>query len=55
MINVKVTFKYGAKGQKPNVGTSGVFQVEAKTESAVMAAIRKRYPTYCDIIIVKME
>lgn len=55
MINAKVNFKYGLKGQKPTVGSNQVFQVLAKTESAVIAAIRKRFPTYGDIIIVKIE
>lgn len=55
MINAKVTFKYGSKGQRPSVGSTQVFQVLAKTESAVMDAIRKRFPTYGDIIIVKIE
>ena len=55
MVNAKVTFKYGSKGQRPNLGSSGVFQFEAKTESAVMVAIRKRLHTYSDIIIVKIE
>ena len=55
MVNAKVTFKYGMKGTKPSVGSIGVFQVLAKTESAVMVAIRNRYPTYGEIIIVKIE
>lgn len=55
MINAKVTFKYGMKGQKPSVGSTQAFQVLAKTESAVMVAIRKKFPTYGDIIIVKIE
>lgn len=55
MVNAKVTFKYGLKGQKPSVGSTQTFQVDAKTESAVMVAIRKRFPTYGDIIIVKIE
>lgn len=55
MINAKVYFKYGLKGQRPSVGSNQVFQVLAKTESAVMEAIRKRFPTYGDIIIIKIE
>lgn len=55
MVNAKVSFKYGPKGQKPTVGSNQVFQVLTKTESAVMAAIRKRFPTYGDIIILKIE
>ena len=47
--------EYGSKGQRPSVGSTQVFQVGGKTESAVMAAIHKRYPTYGDIIIVKIE
>ena len=54
-MNVKVTFKYGGKGQKPSVTTIQVFPLQAKTESAVMAAIRKRFPTYGEVIILKIE
>ena len=54
-MSVKVTFKYGSKGQKPSVTTTQVFPLQAKTESAVMEAIRKRYPTYGDITILKIE
>ncbi len=53
MINAKVTFKYGKPG---NTATSltGI-PVPAKTESAVMAALKKRYPTYQNIVILKIE
>ena len=41
MITVRVSYKYGAKGQKPT-GTraSETIQAESKTESAVLAALR---------------
>jgi hypothetical protein len=55
ILNVKVTFKYGSKGKTPTVATTQVFPLQAKTESAVMAAIRKRYPTYGEISILKIE
>lgn len=53
MITVRVTYKYGAKGQKPT-GTrpSASIQAEAKTESAVLAALRRMHPTYWEIIIL---
>jgi hypothetical protein len=56
MITLRVTYKYGAKGQKPT-GTrpSESIQAEAKTESAVLAALRQRYPTYGEIVILKIE
>lgn len=56
MFTVRVTYKYGPKGQKPN-GTrpSESIQVEAKTESAVLAALRRMHPTYGEIIILKIE
>lgn len=53
MINAKVTFKYGPKGV--TVTANSVLPVEAKTESSVMAAIRKRYPTYANVIILKIQ
>ena len=53
MVNVKVTFKHGSKTSTTT--TYAVLPVDAKTESAVMAALRKRYPTYNNVIIVKME
>lgn len=56
MITVRVTYKYGAKGQKPTVTRpSESIQAEAKTESAVLAALRRMHPTYGEIIILKIE
>ncbi len=56
MITVRVAYKYGAKGQKPNsTRPSESIQAEGKTESAVLAALRKRYPTYGEIIILKIQ
>jgi hypothetical protein len=56
MINVRVTYKYGAKGQKPSATRpSEGLMVEAKTESAVLAALRRKHPTYEEIIILKIE
>jgi hypothetical protein len=56
MITVRVTYKYGAKGQKPN-GTrpSESIQAEGKTESAVLAALRRRYPNFGEIVILKID
>lgn len=46
MIAVIVKYKYGAKGQKPFVTIqSESIQAEAKTESAVMAALKKKWPS----------
>jgi len=44
MVHIKVKYKYGSKGQKPTVGTQESIQVAGKTESAVMAALRKNGP-----------
>lgn len=56
MITVCVSYKYGAKGQKPTgARPSESIQAEAKTESAVLAALRRMHPTYGDIIILKIE
>lgn len=53
MINAKVSFKYGPKGSVATANT--MLPVEAKTESAVMAAIRKRYPSYANVVILKIQ
>lgn len=55
MVNVKVRFKYGAKGQRPSVTTSTSIACEAKTESAVMTALRRKYPNYGEIIILEIS
>jgi hypothetical protein len=52
MINVKVTFRHGSQS---STTTQAGLQVVGKTESAVVAAIRKRYPTFNNIILVKVE
>lgn len=54
MIQVLVKFRYGNKGSKPNVGSQTSLQVEARTESAVMAALRKRYPDK-ELIILEIK
>ncbi len=54
MVNVKVRYMYGTNGKKPSVGTSDSISAEAKTESAVMAALKKKYPGR-EIIILKIE
>jgi hypothetical protein len=55
-MNVKVTFKYGGKGQtKATVTTTQVLPLAGKTESLVMEALRKRNPSYDVIVIVKIE
>ena len=43
-MKVKVKYQYAPKGRKPCVGTSVVMDVAGKTESAVMAELKKRYP-----------
>jgi hypothetical protein len=56
MITVRVTYKYGAKGQKPSTTRpSESIQADSKSESAVLAALRRMHPTYGDIIILKIE
>lgn len=52
MVNAKVTFKHGKSGSTTTTNTG--IPVEAKTESAVMAALKKRYPSYVNIIILKI-
>jgi hypothetical protein len=56
MITVRVTYQYGPKGQKPSgIRPSESVQVESKTESAVVAALRKAHPTYGEIVVKKIE
>ena len=56
MVSVKVKIKYdnGPKGMKSIPATIAVV-VESKTESAVLAAIRKRHPGYVNIVIISMD
>jgi hypothetical protein len=55
MVRVLVTYKYGAKGQRPSsMRPNESVTVEGKTESAVMAALRRAHPTYGEIIILKI-
>jgi len=53
-MKVKVKYQYAPKGRKPCVGTSVVMDVAGKTESAVMAELKKRYPNR-EIIIVEIN
>lgn len=54
MVHVKVKYKYGSKGQKPTVGTQESIQADGKTESAVMAVLKKKWPNR-EIIILSIE
>ncbi len=54
MVSVKVKYKYGSKGQKPTTGTQEILQAEGRTESAVMAALKKKWPNR-EIIIVEIS
>lgn len=51
MVNVKVSYKYGGKGSTATANV--VILAEAKTESAVLAALHKKYPTHSNILILK--
>jgi hypothetical protein len=56
MISIRVTYRYGAKGQKPTTTRSNEgLMVEAKTESAVMAALRRTHPNYGEILILEIR
>jgi hypothetical protein len=56
MITARVTYKYGPKGKTPSgMRPSESVQAEAKTESAVLAALRRMHPTFGEIVIVKIE
>ena len=51
---VKVRFKYATKGQRPSVIATEVVRAEGFTESAVMAALQRKYPNR-DMIILEMD
>ena len=56
MVRVVVTYKYGPKGQNPNVTRpSESVMAEAKTESAVLAALRKVHPAYGEIVVLEIK
>ena len=55
MPHVAVKFKHGAKGQKgANTTTSKTFNSPGKSESAVIAELRRMNPGYGEIIILDM-
>lgn len=54
MVRVKVKYKYGSKGQKTTVETQESIQTEGKTESAVIAVLRKKWPNR-EIVILSIE
>lgn len=55
MVSVKVKIKYdnGPKGMKSMLATFTV-SAESRTESAVLAAIRKMHPSYINIVIISL-
>jgi hypothetical protein len=53
MPQANVKLQHGPSGSR--VTTSCVLQVPAKTESAVMAEIHKKYPGYVNVTILKIE
>lgn len=59
-IVVKVKYKYGKKSDKPNIFSSAqeTVQVDAKTESAVIAALKKKHlysSTRQEFIILEIQ
>jgi hypothetical protein len=54
MTSAKVRYKYGTNSQRPSVTTNEVLSVEGKTESAVLAALRRKHPNR-EIIILSVE
>lgn len=52
---VSVTYKYTRKdGKGTGTFTTSTYDVEGKTESAVMDRLRKAHPD-CDIVIQKLD
>ena len=51
MVNVKVTYKYSSSGGKPTTTATDSIPAESKSESAVLDALQRRYPTRTIIII----
>lgn len=56
MAQVRVTYKYAAKGKTPSMTTNTVINVSSKTptESEVSAVLKKKMPQN-DFIILKIE
>ena len=54
MINVKVTYKYSTTGGRPTTTATDSIPAESKSESAVLDALQRRYPSRT-IIIVSIE
>ncbi|GHU07234.1 hypothetical protein FACS1894151_01270 [Spirochaetia bacterium] len=55
IYKVSVTYKYTRKdGKGSATNSSSTYDVEGKTESAVMDRLRKTHPD-CDIVIQKFE
>ncbi len=54
LVNVKVKYKYGSAGRKPSASTQETIMVEGKTESAVIAHLKRKYPGR-EIIIISIE
>lgn len=55
MITAYVKYKYGSKGQKPSVTIpSESVQAESKIESAVMVALKKKWPNR-EMVILEIK
>ena len=54
MVNVKVSYKYGPQGKSAVSNSSTILSAESKTESAVMAALKKKFPNK-ELMILKIE
>jgi len=55
MMNVRVKYKYNEKGLRTTATIQESFQVEAKTESAVADAIKRRHRDRENIVILEIK
>ena len=54
MVNVRVTYKYSTTAQRPTTTATDSIPAASKSESAVLEALRRRYPDRT-IVIVSIE
>lgn len=54
MVYVRVRFKYASKGMRPSVFATETLSAEGRSESAALAALRRRYPNR-EVIVLAIE
>lgn len=51
----RIKFQYSPMGQSSRVHYAATLQVYGNTESAVMQALRKHYPSWDDFVILEID